>query len=189
MRERAIIDLGAFRARHLSDPITLSRLQGSTVATIDDLVTDGILQHVSPGHTVRFSHDIFFEWSFFHVLVDRAEQWLQEIHDCGEPPAVARVVELLAQREYADGKDWSHVLEQVASSKMRSQWTRTWLLGPLATSEFEHDEDQFAGAVFANDFGLLKKALVWFQAEKTVPNPHILAQSLAPEQRQRSADL
>ncbi|MFZ0678780.1 hypothetical protein [Candidatus Binatus sp.] len=188
-RQRAIINLGAFRARHLSDPIRLSRLEESTVATIDDLVTDGILQHVRPGHTVRFSHDIFFEWAFFHVLVDREEQWLKEILDCGEPPAVARVVELLAQREYADGENWSHVLAQIALSKMRSQWTRAWLLGPLATSAFEHDEDQFARAVFANDFSLLKKALVWFQAEKTVPNPRVLAQSLTLEQRLRFADL
>lgn len=188
-RQRAIINLGAFRARHLSDPIRLSSLEESTVATIDDLVTDGILQHVRPGHTVRFSHDIFFEWAFSHILVDCEEQWLKEIHDCGEPPAVARVVELLAQREYADGENWSHVLAQIASSKMRSQWTRAWLLGPLATSAFEHDEDQFVRAVFANDFSLLKKALVWFQAEKTVPNPRVLAQSLTLEQRLRFADL
>ena len=79
-------------------------------------------------------------------------------------------------------------LAQIASSKMRSQWTRAWLLGPLATSEFEDDEDQFASAVFANDFSLLKKALVWFQAEKTVPNPQVLAQSLPLEQRLRFAD-
>jgi hypothetical protein len=187
-RQRAVINLGAFRARHLSDPIRLSRLEASTVATIDCLVTDGILQHIRPGHTVRFSHDIFFEWAFFHVLVDCEEQWLEEIHDCGEPPAVARVVELLAQHKYADGKDWSNILAQIASSKMRSQWTRAWLLGPLATSEFEDDQDQFARAVFANDLSLLKKALVWFQAEKTVPNPQILAQSLPLEQRLRFAD-
>ena len=188
-RQRAIINLGAFRARHLSVSIHLSRLEGSTVARIDDLVTDGILQHVRPGHTVRFSHDIFFEWAFFHVLVDREEQWLKEIHDCGEPPAVARVVELLAQHEYADGESWSHVpVAQIVSSKMRSQWTRAWLLGPLATSAFEDDEDQFASPVFANDFSLLKKALVWFQAEKTVPNPLVLAQSLPLEQRLRFAD-
>jgi hypothetical protein len=187
-RQRAIIDLAAFRARHLSRPISFPELAQSTVTKIDELVTDGILQHAHAGHTVRFSHDIFFEWAFFHVLVDREEQWLKEIRDCGEPPAVARVVELLAQREYADGNDWSHVLAQIASSKMRSQWTRAWLLGPLATSEFERDEDQFASAVFANDFSLLKKALVWFQAEKTVPNPHVLAQSLKREQRLLFAD-
>jgi len=187
-RQGAIIELAAFRARHLSRPIGFRQLAQSTVAKIDELVTDGILQHAREGHTVRFSHDIFFEWAFFHVLVDREEGWLNEVRDCGEPPAVARVVELLAQREYAKGKDWSRVLAQVASSRMRSQWTRAWLLGPLATSEFEHDEDQFASAVFANDFSLLKKALVWFQAEKTVPNPLVLTQSLAQEQRLRFAD-
>lgn len=182
-RQGAIIELAAFRARHLSSPIAFRQLPQPTQAKIDELVTDGILQSVRVGHTVRFSHDIFFEWSFFHVLTECGEDWLKEIRESGEPPAVARVVELLAEREYAKGTDWSQVLARVASSQMRSQWTRAWLLGPLATSEFEHDEDQFAGAVFANDFSLLKKALVWFQAEKTVPNPHILAQSLTLEQR------
>jgi hypothetical protein len=159
------------------------------VAQIEELVTDGILQHARAGHTVRFSHDIFFEWAFFHVLVDGGEDWLQEIRDCGEPPAVARVVELLAQGEYAKGKDWSPQLVRTASSQMRSQWTRAWLLGPLAASDFERDETQFADAVFADNCRLLKKALVWFQAEKTAPNPTILAGNLPQEQRLRFADL
>jgi len=187
-RQGAIINLAAFRARHLSSPIHVRQLAEPTQAKIDELVRDGILQSARVGHTVRFSHDIFFEWGFFHVLTEHGEDWPKEIRDCGEPPAVARVVELLAQREYADGKDWSQALARVASSQMRSQWTRAWLLGPLATSEFERDEDQFARAAFANDFSLLKKALVWFQAEKTVPNPLVLAQSLTLEQRLRFAD-
>src|SRR5580658_9675624 len=54
---------------------------------------DGIGPPCLP-HTVRFSHDIFFEWAFFHVLVDREEAWLNAIRDCGEPPAIGRVVEL-----------------------------------------------------------------------------------------------
>ena len=188
-RQGAIIDLAAFRARHLSSPIAFRQLAQPTQAKIDELVTDGILQSVRIGHTVRFSHDIFFEWGFFHVLTERGDDWLKEIRESGEPPAVARVVELLAEREYAKGKDWLQALARVASSQMRSQWTRAWLLGPLATSAFEHDEDQFANAVFVDEFSLLKKALVWFQAEKTVPNPLVLAHSLTLEQRQRFADL
>lgn len=187
-RQRAIIDLAACQARNLSRPIGFGQLAQSTLAEINTLVADGILQYARLGHTLRFSHDIFFEWAFFHVLIDHEGHWLEEIHDCGEPPAVARVVELLAQHDYADGRDWSNILAQIASSKMRSQWTRAWLLGPLATSEFEDDQDQFASAVFANDFNLLNKALVWFQAEKTVPNPQILAQNLPLEQRLRFAD-
>ena len=121
--------------------------------------------------------------------MDRGEDWLQEIRDCGEPPAVARVVELLAQWEYVKGEDWSPQLVRTASSQMRSQWTRAWLLGPLAASDFERDETQFADAVFADNCRLLKKALVWFQAEKTTPNPNILAGNLPQEQRLRFADL
>jgi hypothetical protein len=187
-RQRAIIDLARRRARNLSRPTGLGQLAESTVAKIDEFITDGILQYAHAGHTVRFSHDIFFEWAFFHVLVDQEEAWLNEIRDCGEPPAVGRVIELLSQREYVQGKNWLPALTQLASSGMRSQWARAWLLGPLATSEFEDDEDQFARAVFANDFSLLNKALVWFQAEKTVPNPQVLAQSLPLEQRLRFAD-
>ena len=100
-RQRAILELAGLRARHLSEPIGLRRLTPPSVALINQLVVDGILQHVRHGHTVRFSHDIFFEWAFFHVLADRGEDWLEEIRACGEPPAVARVVELLSQWEYA----------------------------------------------------------------------------------------
>jgi hypothetical protein len=188
-RQRAVVELARLRARHLSEPIGLRRLTLPSVSLIDQLVIDGILQHVRPGHTVRFSHDIFFEWAFFHVLADRGEDWLDEIRDCGEPPAVARVVELLSQWEYAHGKDLPKLLERTASSQMRSQWSRAWLLGPLAASNFESDEDQFASAVFADGFRFLKKALVWFQAEKTTPNPGILAGNLPQDQRLLFADL
>ena len=72
---------------------------------------------------------------------------------------------------------------------MRSQWTRAWLLGPLGASNFASDDGQFATAAFANGFHFMKKALVWFQAEKTTPSPIILAQDLPREQQLRYADL
>jgi hypothetical protein len=190
-RQRALVELAGLRARHLSEPISLGGLTPSSVALIDQLVVDGILQHSRRGHTVRFSHDIFFEWALFHVLADRGEDWLQEIRACGEPPAVARAVELLSQWEYARGQDWATHLVRAASSQMRSQWTRAWLLGPLAAPNFASDESQFANAAFANDFRFLKRALVWFQAEKTTPNPNILAgsaENLPQGQRVRFAD-
>ena len=76
-----------------------------------------------------------------------------------------------------------------ANSKMRSQWTRAWLLGPLAAASIETDPKQFESVVTANDCRLLKKALVWFQAEKTTPNPSILAGTLPRDQRIRIADI
>ena len=103
-RQRALLDLARSRARHLSQPIRLSEL--TSVAHIDELRSDGILQDAREGISVRFAHDIFFEWAFFHVLGDCGTQWMDEIKACGEPPAVARVVELVSQWEYAQGRDW-----------------------------------------------------------------------------------
>lgn len=186
-RQRALLDLARVRARQLSQPIGLSQL--TSVGHIDDLRSDGILQNAREGISVRFAHDIFFEWAFFHVLAERGAQWMEEIKTCGEPPAVARVVELVSQWEYAQGRDWQACLAQTEGSDLRSQWLRAWLVGPLGTARFEVDKDQFATAVFAIDFRLFRKALVWFQAEKTSPNANILAGGLPQEQRQRFADL
>lgn len=185
-RQRALLDLARVRSRQLSQPIGIGQL--SSVAHIDDLRSDGILQNVREGISVRFAHDIFFEWAFFHVLADRGTGWIEEIKACGEPPAVARVVELISQWEYVQGKDWPAYLRKIESSDLRSQWLRAWLVGPLGTTRFEADDDQFATAVFADDFRLFRKALVWFQAEKTSPNPNILAGVFPQEQRQRLAD-
>lgn len=186
-RQRALLDLARVRSRQLSQPISLSQLP--SVAHINDLRSDGILQNAREGISVRFAHDIFFEWAFFHVLADREAQWMEEIKACGEPPAVARVVELVSQWEYAHGKDWPLYLAQTEGFGLRSQWMRAWLVGPLGTARFEIDEDQFATAVFADDFRFFRKVLVWFQAEKTSPNAAILAGALPQEHRQRFADL
>lgn len=188
-RQRAIIDISAVRARQLSQPVPLGRLADTSISLIEDLVADGILQHVRKGHTVRFSHDIFFEWSFFHVLVDHDGGWPEEIRQCGEPPAVARVVELLSQWEYREGKSWTATLKLIASEKMRSQWTRAWLLGPIGAAPFETNETEFVEVVTANEFAILMKAIVWFQAEKTTPNANILASNLPKDQRIRAADI
>lgn len=188
-RQRALIELAAAQARQLSEPVPLRQLSPSTIAMIEQLADDGLMRHVRRGHTVRFGHDILFEWSFFHVLSDKGEGWLVEIRDSGEPPAVARVVELLSQYEYREGKSWAKTLQVIARSRMRSQWTRAWLLGPIAVASFSTNEGQFADAVMGENFHFLRKALVWFQAEKTTPNPTILAGELPQEQRLRVADL
>ncbi len=187
-RQRALIDIGAQRARQLSQPVLLVKLAPGSVAILDKMVNDGLIQHVRKGISVRFSHDIFFEWAFFYVLSERGDQWLNELHACGEPPAVARVVELLSQFEYKAGTRWASTLLETTAATMRSQWTRAWLLGPLGNPFIEQNETQFADIVVAKDFQLLKKALVWFQAEKTTPNTNILAQDLPPDQRIRFAD-
>ncbi len=93
----------------------------------------------------------------------------------------------VSQWEYAQGKDWSAYLAPEGSD-LRSQWLRAWLVGPLGTARFEADENQFARAVFADDFRIFRKALVWFQAERR-PQIRILAGASPQEQRQRFAVL
>lgn len=185
-RQRTLLNMARVRARNLSQPIRLSEL--TSITHIEALRSDGILQHAREGISVRFAHDIFFEWAFFYVLADCGGQWMDEIKACGEPPAVARVVELSAQWEYTQGMDWRTYLAQTEGSGLRSQWLRAWLVGPLGTSKFDADEEQFEAAVFAEDFRLFRRVLVWFQAEKTIPNPNVLAGDLPLEQRQRIAD-
>jgi hypothetical protein len=187
-RQRAIVELGAVRARHLERDIAVRELSPSTVGVIEQLVADGILQYVRVGHSLRFSHDIFFEWAFFQVLSD-TDDWLNEIRACGEPPAVARVVELLSQWDFGQDDAWAKTLHRVDGSSMRSQWTRAWLLAPLAAPNFKALQVSFSAALEANDHYFLKKALVWFQAERTMPNPMILEGNLPQEERIRLADL
>lgn len=187
-RQRAIVELGFIRARHLERDIALRDLSPETFGTIDELVADGILQYVQAGHSVRFSHDILFEWAFLQVLAGRGDSWLEEIRACGEPPAVARVVELMSQWQYREADRWCASLDEINSSHMRSQWTRAWLLAPVLAPNFSTADATFADAVMANNFHFLQMALVWFQAERTTPNPRILQQDLPQDQRIRMAD-
>lgn len=186
-RQRALLGLARARAKELSRPIRLGDLPSADC--VEELRADGILQHARHGISVQFAHDIFFEWAFFHVLADLGPDWIDAIRAAGEPPAVARVVELASQWEYSHGEAWAAYLTQTRASDLRSQWTRAWLLAPLGTAAFEADPAPYWAVVAQNDFALLRKALVWFQAEKTIPNPTVLAGTLADERRQRVADL
>ena len=186
-RRRALIELASVRVRHINQPIAFNKLKSE--AYISDLISDGILQNVHEGISVRFAHDIFFEWAFFYTLVDHGKKWMEILKGSGEPPALVRSVELYSQWEYTEGGNWRAYLIQLENSKLRSQWLRAWLVGPLGTAKFETDEDQFEEATFADDFRLFRKILIWFQADKIIPNKSILARSLPQEQRQRYADL
>jgi hypothetical protein len=187
-RRRAFIDLAGVQARHISQSIRLSDLSPQTVEQIDQLTADGLIRTVRTGLTVRFAHDILFEWAFYYHLSNEGPQWPQAIRACGEPPAVARAVELLSQYEFREGKTWSESLTMISGTDMRSQWTRAWLLGPISSEIFSKDEAQFEAAAYVNDFHFLRKALVWFQAEKTTPNPNVLAGALARDEKIRLAD-
>ena len=161
-------------------------MSASTIAALDDdLVADGVVQVVRPGHSVRFSHDIFFEWALYHRLVDRRDAWTEEIRLAGEPPVIGRVVELLSQADFAADRGWEATLGKLEKSGMRSQWTRAWLLGPIAAATFDASRDRYYAICAKEDFRWFRKSPGWYQAEKTIPNAGILDGRLGSTHLQR----
>ena len=93
----------------------------------------------------------------------------------GEPPLLARIVSLHSQYKVFEGAgDWSANFNVLSSQPLRPQWRRAWLLGPSASSHFPRHRPTFDGVLFPDQGALLAKFLMWFQAERTVPNPVLL---------------
>ncbi|GJL63375.1 MAG: hypothetical protein NPIRA04_20290 [Nitrospirales bacterium] len=185
-RQRALIDLAKNYIRRIGRPIQQSNLMTDTVNILDDLISDGILHVVRPGHTIKFAHDIFFEWSYVHLLIDRDDQWVNEIIDAGEPPFLGRTVELLSQTKFILDEDWEENFNLISQSKLRPQWYRSWLIGPFEIPNFRDKQSLLESIVFAEKYRLLRKLLVWFQAERTAPNALVLSGELCPPDYQRN---
>lgn len=171
-RQRTLTRLAKAGARTLGRRMSIDELDPDV---IDELKRDGILRDARAGHSVKFAHDIFFEWSFMHLLMSRDEAWADEIRSVGEPPILGRGVELLSQSVFVADDEWEEHLTRIETSSMRSQWTRAWLLGPLGAADFRDRAASFGEAVFRDDARRLNKLVIWFQAEKTRPNPLVLA--------------
>ena len=171
-RQRTLLRLARAGAARLGRRVSVDDFD---VDIIEELNGDGIVRDARAGHSVQFVHDIFFEWSFVRLLVSREDAWLEEIHAVGEPPVLGRAVELLSQRAFTNDDNWEQQLVQSEKSPMRSQWTRAWLLGPMGAANFGDRADDLAAAVFSDRDQRLTKLLIWFQAEKTRPNPLILS--------------
>lgn len=189
-RRSALVELARLGAAALGRRIPSLNLDPQAVA---DLEADGIIRQVRVGQTVRFVHDIYFEWAFLQLLVSEGQQWLDVIRQVGEPPVLGRVVELLSQIELKEGQDWPANLVQLeAASDVRSQWLRAWLLGPFGLPDFDSHETIYNDAVLAASSKRVSKLVVWYQAEKTKPNPLALDGDRFPgidlAQRLRLAD-
>lgn len=192
-RQRALIELAQRSATDLGRNLRIRDLSAATQAVLPTLEEDGLLQQVRQGHTAQFSHDIFFEWSFFHLLVDQGPDWIATLAAAGEPPALARVVELLSQSTYAEAEQWLRELHALAGAQARPQWLRAWLIAPVFSPRFAEHVEMYGIALAANDHRLFGKLLVWMQAEKTTPNPMVLSgllgsESMLPAARIRLAD-
>ncbi|ODT32136.1 MAG: hypothetical protein ABS35_02785 [Kaistia sp. SCN 65-12] len=189
-RKRALLEIASACASRSGMNVRLSRLAPETAARLHELVEDGIIQAVGDDDRYRFAHDIYFEWSFYQFLRDREDDWIATLSEAGEPPVLGRVVELLAQSKLASG-DWAADLAALETSALRAQWRRAWLVGPLASADFEDHQDAFESAVSADGYNRLNQLLVWFQAERTTPNALVLQNENLPysgSERIRYAD-
>ena len=174
-RQRALIELAQRSAPDLGRNVRIRELSTATQDVLLALEDDGLVQQVRTGHTAHFSHDIFFEWSFLHLLLDQGDDWIAALTAAGEPPALARVVELLSEATYPAPDQWPRVLRALEVAQVRPQWLRCWLVAPVFSPRFAEHTDVFATALAANGHQLLGKLFVWMQAEKTTPNPKVLS--------------
>ena len=174
-RQRALIELAQRSAPDLGRNVRIRDLSTATRDVFPALEEDGLVQQVRTGHTAQFSHDIFFEWSFLHLLLDQGDDWITALITAGEPPALARVAELLSQATYPIPNQWSRELHALEQAQVRPQWLRAWLMAPVFSPRFAEHADVFTATLAANSYRLFGKLLVWMQAEKTTPNPMVLS--------------
>lgn len=173
-RQRALIDLAESSVQNLGKGVFARKLRDATIQQIAALKTDRIVRTEDGGASYSFSHDIFFEWAFFRLLIELGTDWPRGLEAAGEPPLLGRVVGLLAQNALGSEGKWLAGYRALEREPLRSQWRREWLTAPPFSTIFETTTDEFEELVTANDYALLEKLLVWFQAEHTVPNQYLL---------------
>ena len=176
-RRRALLNLAARGVRTLGKGIPARGLNDTTFGEVAALQTDEIIREEDGGTYYSFTHDIFYEWAFFRLLIEHADEWPGALIEAGEPPLLGRVVGLLAQHVLESPGNWTAGYRLLESRTLRSQWRRDWLTSPPFTSQFVQSNKEFEELLCENDYTLLEKFLVWFQAQHTIPNPRILAQS------------
>jgi hypothetical protein len=174
-RQRGLIELAQRSAPDLGRNVRIRDLSTATQDVLPALEEDGLVQQLRAGHTAQFSHDIFFEWSFLHLLLDQGDDWIAALTTAGEPPALARVVELLSQVTYPLTGEWPRELHALERAQLRPQWLRAWLVAPVFSPRFAEHAEMFAATLAANGHRLFGKLLMWMQAEKTTPNPMVLS--------------
>jgi hypothetical protein len=175
-RQRTLIALAKAGAMSLGRRV---RLDGIDLDALTVLKRDGVIKDVSIGHSVQFTHDIFFEWSFFHLPIDCEDKWVDEIRAVGEPPVLGRTVELLSQALFPTFGTWEETLQHLEGAAIRPQWVRAWLTGLFGDPTFLDKAYEFTEAVLRDNAKRLTKLAVWFQAEKTRANPRVLDRTVA----------
>ena len=176
-RQRALLDIAERGVVNLGKNVAARSLAPPTFEHIAALKSDLLVRGNNGDASYSFTHDIFFEWTFFRLLIDLGDTWIEGMAQAGEPPLLGRVVGLLAQHSIGEPDKWSASYATLDGSTLRPQWRREWLTAPPFTSAFVSRHTEFTELVTANDYALLEKLLVWFQAQHTIPSPTVLAQA------------
>jgi len=132
-RQRALIDVAEKGVRNLGKSIPVRDLKDATIAHVAALKTDQIIRDERQGAFFTFTHDIFFEWAFFRLLIELGDDWTSALVAAGEPPLLGRVVGLMAQGALAEKGRWSDGYRSLGSKELRRQWQREWLTAPPFT--------------------------------------------------------
>jgi hypothetical protein len=138
------------------------------------LKADYVIRDHDGGASYSFTHDIFFEWVVFRQLIEYGDDWIRVLTNAGEPPLLGRVVGLLAQSAFTSPGKWSAGFRNLEGRPLRGQWRREWLTAPPFTPAFAQGHQEFRALLVEDDYALLEKLLVWFQAQHTISSPVIL---------------
>lgn len=190
-RRAALVGLAREGAARLGRRIPVGGIDPQALV---ELEADGIIRPQRLGHSVQFTHDIFFEWAFLQLLAGEEERWPDVMRQVGEPPALGRVVELLSQAELLLGENWVSYLQLLESNtQLRSQWLRAWLAGPFGLETFAEHADAYTEALFEGDTKRVRQLVVWYQAAKSQPDSSVLTNANATDlnvaQRMLYADM
>ncbi|WP_304307462.1 hypothetical protein [Pseudacidovorax intermedius] len=190
-RRAALVGLAREGAARLGRRISVGDIDPQALV---ELEADGIIRPQRLGHSVQFTHDIFFEWAFLQLLVGEEERWPDVMRQVGEPPALGRVVELLSQAELLLGENWVRYLQLLESNtQLRSQWLRAWLAGPFGLETFAEHAGAYTEALFEGDARRVRQLVVWYQAAKSQPDSSVLTNANATDlnlaQRMLYADM
>ena len=174
LRQRALLDLAERGVRNLGKNIPSRSLKDATFAYMAELKTDLVIRDHDGGSSFSFTHDIFFEWVFYRHLIDLGDEWKDALLEAGEPPLLGRIVRLLSQSMFGTNGRWSRRYRELETGSLRPQWRREWLTAPPFSPSFAQEQQEFQALLSENDFALLEKLLVWFQAQHTIPSPLVL---------------
>jgi hypothetical protein len=105
---------------------------------------------------------------------------MKAIEEAGEPPLLGRVVGLMAQKALTEKGMWTEGYRLLQQKNLRRQWQREWLTAPPFTPAFDGAKEEFSALLKADNYALLEKVLVWFQAQHTIPSPIFLGQIRSP---------